>query len=71
MKRKSWLRRNFPLFVVVACVSLGIMVVHVFVPPFFRSSIAKFPTMVWVGTAFGWVGFRLGIALEWRIKHNP
>ena len=61
---RNWIRSNFPLFVVVACVSLGIMVVHVFVPPFFRSSMIKFPTMVWVGIAFGWVGFRLEIEME-------
>ena len=67
---RVWVRRNFPLFVVVACVALGIVMVHVFAPPFFRSSMAKFPTMVWVGTAFGWVGFRLEIAVERMVKHK-
>ena len=66
-----WIRCNFPLFVVVACVALGIVMVHVFTPPFFRSSMTKFPTMVWVGTAFGWVGFRMEIAVERRVIHNP
>lgn len=67
---RGWVKRNFSLFVVVVCVVLGVMVVHAFAPPFSRSSMAKFPTMVWVGVAFGWVGFRMEIAVERRLNHN-
>lgn len=67
---RLWIRRNFPLFVVVTCVLFGVMVVHALAPPFFRSSMTKFPTMVWVGTAFGLVGFKLEIAAERMVKHK-
>ena len=67
---RNWFKNNFHLLVVMACVSLGVVMVHAFVPPFPQSSMAKFPTMVWVGTAFGWLGFRFMIATERKVKHK-
>lgn len=70
MKKRFWLRHNYPLLATMVGVFLGVMLAYVLISliPFSRSRMLKLLVMVATGVVFGWTGFRLSIMIERRTR---
>lgn len=68
MRKKSWLRRNFPLLVMMVWAFWGAAMVGCIVPfaSLLHGGEFKLLAMIIAGVAFGWVGLGLALIAERR-----